>query len=777
MNTFTDKLITDVKNVNNLTNFTFTGFASEAAMLTEWEEQPNNKLWAGIVFTSDTTTASPTDLKYTLRVTWRNGKADGDRWRTELTYPFFQAFGPRNKEGTGGEPFYHDTGFLTLQYLINKEFIKLKNSTSDIGTGLNVSMQKMPYPPYLDDVLATVLQSNLPLFLVFSFILNTIQMAMNLAYEKEKKLKEAMKMMGLKTSMYWISWFVKNLIYLVLVIIAYTLIFSIKLQEKGRVINYADMSLFFVFLLLYILALIAFAFMVSTFFSKANSAAFAAGILYFLTYFPYFFLTNNYETMSKAEKYVACLLHNQAMAFGIKSMLIYEGTAGRRRTSISRKRNEPPSDVDYPVTPLVKDDQRFCQSLGTGQDGVVVSRSSSDLMTHTMHTGDIDHGTTGSMSDHMAAAILRSLSADPHLDSAADPDLDIAGNEDVGNVHVDSIGLTIRIVVHHRAHLTTTASVSTPRVSSTVSSRVPPTATLSNPDTLWIQNSAGHFVPVNADNLPSSGLHYQFTDVGDDHSLLPDNYNPVQDILTSVPADSIQTAGVVESEADSDAESNVETDQYLAPIGQIYELMFRTLGEDYCPRPAELSSNATISVTEQLFRTFDPNRVIKSTARPDPRLPIGSTVLSVLQSLESANKTIPKQGETWKIPKELADPKHQEGFLFGGRIQEAITADKDDQLHASLARNNSGQRQGVFKHPASMPPAVPAFKTAKRNNLFSKKPSFNPRSGPNRQSSYNRPSLSHKSSNKDSGKKGKPKPGQRNFKPSTGRGAPPAYQP
>ena len=86
--------------------------------------------------------------------------------------------------------------------------------------------------------------------------------------------------------------------------------------------------------------------------------------------------------------------------------------AGRRRTSISRKRNEPPSDVDYPVTPLVKDDQRFCQSLGTGQDGVVVSRSSSDLMTHTMHTGDIDHGTTGSMSDHMAAAILRSLSGD-----------------------------------------------------------------------------------------------------------------------------------------------------------------------------------------------------------------------------------------------------------------------------------------------------------------------------------------------------------------------------
>ncbi|KAH3863862.1 hypothetical protein DPMN_026865 [Dreissena polymorpha] len=222
--------------------------------------------------------------------------------------------------------------------------------------------------------------------------------------------------------------------------------------------------------------------------------------------------------------------------------------------------------------------------------------------------------------------------------------------------------LTSTHIASSGAHLTTTATLSAPRVSSTVSSRVPPTATLSNSDTLWISNSFGQFVLVNTDNfLSTSGLHYQFTYVVDGHSSLPDNHNLVQDILTSVPADSVHTADVVESKADSDAESNVETDQYLAPINEINELMFHILGEDYCPRPAELSSNATISVTEQLFRTFNPNRVCKLKARHDPRLPIGSTVLSVLQSLESANKTIPKRGETWKIPKELADPKQQEG--------------------------------------------------------------------------------------------------------------------
>ncbi|KAH3833797.1 hypothetical protein DPMN_107113 [Dreissena polymorpha] len=34
------------------------------------------------------------------------------------------------------------------------------------------------------------------------------------------------------------------------------------------------------------------------------------------------------------------------------------------------------------------------------------------------------------------------------------------------------------------------------------------------------------------------------------------------------------------------------------------------------------------------------------------------------------------------------------GFLFGGRIQDAISADKDDQLHSSLARSNSDNAKG-----------------------------------------------------------------------------------
>ena len=54
---------------------------------------------------------------------------------------------------------------------------------------IDVALKKMLFPPFNQDVLTTVLQTNLPLFLVLSFILNALQIAKNIAYEKEKKLK------------------------------------------------------------------------------------------------------------------------------------------------------------------------------------------------------------------------------------------------------------------------------------------------------------------------------------------------------------------------------------------------------------------------------------------------------------------------------------------------------------------------------------------------------------------------------------------------------------
>ena len=59
----------------------------------------------------------------------------------------------------------------------------------------------------------------------------------------------------------------------------------------------------------------------------ANAAAFAAGILFYITFVPIYFLNGKrYELMSRSEKMSAGLLSNCAMSFGVMSIMIYEGT-------------------------------------------------------------------------------------------------------------------------------------------------------------------------------------------------------------------------------------------------------------------------------------------------------------------------------------------------------------------------------------------------------------------------------------------------------------------
>jgi len=58
----------------------------------------------------------------------------------------------------------------------------------------------------------------------------------------------------------------------------------------------------------------------------ANSAAAAGGILFFVTYVPYFFLQPRYETLSWSAKMASCMLSNVAMALGCQLVGMFEGT-------------------------------------------------------------------------------------------------------------------------------------------------------------------------------------------------------------------------------------------------------------------------------------------------------------------------------------------------------------------------------------------------------------------------------------------------------------------
>ncbi|XP_071943840.1 phospholipid-transporting ATPase ABCA3-like [Antedon mediterranea] len=273
----------------------------------------------------------PSNLNYSIRLSPnpRNVLVDAfsesQRWYTGFLYPLYQAAGPREKNETwGGTPGYKAEGFLPIQHAIDNALIQfLGFSTENITTVL----QRYPYQTYFQDDFVIFIQTNMPDLIMISLVFVALNIAKNVAYEKEKRLKESMKMMGLSNWVHWLAWFVKYLIYLIITVAIMTLFFTVKVKKvNAAVLNNTDPTVVFVFLLLYSIAVINWCFLVSVCFSKANNAAVAAGLLWFITYLPFWFLVIRYRSATAGVKFGLCVLPNTCMGLGTFIIGLHEGT-------------------------------------------------------------------------------------------------------------------------------------------------------------------------------------------------------------------------------------------------------------------------------------------------------------------------------------------------------------------------------------------------------------------------------------------------------------------
>lgn len=75
------------------------------------------------------------------------------------------------------------------------------------------------------------------------------------------------------------------------------------------------------------MATTTFSFMLSVFFSKANTASAVSGLIWFIFYAVYTFTIATYDTLELYEKMLLSLLSNTAMAFGFQIIIRLEGTS------------------------------------------------------------------------------------------------------------------------------------------------------------------------------------------------------------------------------------------------------------------------------------------------------------------------------------------------------------------------------------------------------------------------------------------------------------------
>nr|XP_033770036.1 ATP-binding cassette sub-family A member 3 [Geotrypetes seraphini]XP_033770037.1 ATP-binding cassette sub-family A member 3 [Geotrypetes seraphini]XP_033770038.1 ATP-binding cassette sub-family A member 3 [Geotrypetes seraphini] len=281
----------------------------------------------------------PLQVKYHLRFkysprnaprseqTGLNPNRDRD-WCTQFLFPLFQIPGPREAIfQDGGTPGYFREGFLAVQHAVDRAIMEYhaNSSTSVLLSQVSVVIQRFSYPAYVSDLFLIAIQTQLPLLLMLSFTYTSLNIVRAVVHEKEKKLKEYMRMMGLSNWLHWSAWFLMFFLFLLVSVFFVTVLFTVQVSKQGAVLTNSDPSLIFVFLAVFSISTISFSFMISTFFSRANVAAAAGGFLYFLSYIPYFFICPRYDLMSHSQKLASCLISNVAMAMGAQLIGMFEG--------------------------------------------------------------------------------------------------------------------------------------------------------------------------------------------------------------------------------------------------------------------------------------------------------------------------------------------------------------------------------------------------------------------------------------------------------------------
>uniref|UniRef100_A0A182SA26 ABC transporter domain-containing protein n=1 Tax=Anopheles maculatus TaxID=74869 RepID=A0A182SA26_9DIPT len=264
-----------------------------------------------------------------MRTTTLPGAQFWANWRTFLIFPQFQVYGARNiNVSDGGYPAnYYAEGFASVQNAISRAVLELRAGRNDSLP--HVELRRFPYPPFYDDPLLRGLENLFPSIIMVAFFYSCINTVKFITLEKEKQLKESMKVMGLDGWIHWVAWFVRTLTLLTLSITLVTVLLSCNLttNTKVAIFQFSNRFLIWLFLFVYSITTIMLCFMISTFFSKANIASGIAGIVWFYSLTPFQLTFGNYDRMSLAAKLGSSLWSNTAMGYGVMLFMKHEGTS------------------------------------------------------------------------------------------------------------------------------------------------------------------------------------------------------------------------------------------------------------------------------------------------------------------------------------------------------------------------------------------------------------------------------------------------------------------
>jgi ATP-binding cassette subfamily A (ABC1) protein 3 len=224
---------------------------------------------------------------------------------------------------------YFFSGFLSLERAVNAWAFEYTNSVTGPDnpdapaecTGPpEMVVTPFPTPQYNQNPFYQQVGFLLGLAIVMSTMYPMSRLTKAVVEEKELRMREVMKIMGLRDWVHQLSWFLPAFVLFLWIAISCAAI------TLASFLKHSDGGLVFIFFFLFAMSEINFAFLVSVFFSNSKLAAIVAPVILFAALMPrYSFLNTNSNEMVPG-KYLCCLLSPSAFAFGADMIAAYEYT-------------------------------------------------------------------------------------------------------------------------------------------------------------------------------------------------------------------------------------------------------------------------------------------------------------------------------------------------------------------------------------------------------------------------------------------------------------------
>uniref|UniRef100_A0A7S3XYS2 ABC transporter domain-containing protein n=1 Tax=Heterosigma akashiwo TaxID=2829 RepID=A0A7S3XYS2_HETAK len=252
-------------------------------------------------------------------------KTDGDYWQrdqpsTEVVLDDFLKEPdelPESQDGTGIPIFqfsrmYSVSNALAVQQMVDAFIFDQEGVGAAPPT---VRLAPFPSRAYETSGFWESVSFVFAFFMVLAMLYPMLNMIKALVQEKELRLKEGMRMMGLSGPAHVLSWWCHFVIFFLALSILLSMV-------TAPLFEYSDSSLIFWYFMWFFASCVSFAFFISSFFNKARTASILGTLGFLISLFPYFAVSGS--STSLAAKRGASLLPATAFALGTDAFTAYE---------------------------------------------------------------------------------------------------------------------------------------------------------------------------------------------------------------------------------------------------------------------------------------------------------------------------------------------------------------------------------------------------------------------------------------------------------------------